>query len=189
MKLINNLLILLIWVINIGAIILNLTIGYDVNILVCIALSIIIIIPRIFKKRLGVTDTIEFIYLIFILLAGVLGSVIKLYATVYWYDSFTHFLSGVLTAYLALIILARTKKYDKKNFFNVFFIILFALAVAAFWEIFEFTSDSLLGYDAQKVIETGVTDTMKDIICALLGSILFIITYLYKKDNLNIDKL
>ena len=54
------------------------------------------------------------------------------------------------------------------------------LMVAGLWEIFEFTVDNLLGGDAQKVLTTGVTDTMKDIICALLGSILFSFCYLYE---------
>ena len=52
--------------------------------------------------------------------------------------------------------------------------------VASLWEIFEFTTDNLLGGDAQRVVATGVTDTMKDIICALLGSILFSFCYLYE---------
>ena len=52
--------------------------------------------------------------------------------------------------------------------------------VAAGWEIFEFTADNLFGGNAQRALETGVRDTMKDIICALLGSILVVIPYIYK---------
>ncbi len=179
MKIINNILIIIMWIINIISIILNLTINYEVNILICFALSVVIIIPRIFKKTFKISDSLEFVVLSFILLAGELGSVLKLYQNVYWYDSFTHFLSGILTAYIALLILYKTKKNDK-NSFNILFIICAVLGVAALWEIFEFTSDSLLGYDAQRVLETGVVDTMKDIICALLGGLLFICMYLFK---------
>ena len=57
------------------------------------------------------------------------------------------------------------------------------LSVAALWEMFEFTNDSVFGYNAQRVIETGVTDTMKDIICALLGCILVVISYIYEEKN------
>lgn len=174
MKKINNLLILIICIIDISAIVLKFTINYNVNIMICIALSILVIIPKLLKQKINFTDTMEFIFLCFVFLAGVVGSVLKLYELVYWYDSFTHLLSGILTAYLGVIILKRIKKYDNK-IFNVMFLICFTLAVAACWEIFEFTSDSLLGLDAQRVIETGVTDTMKDIICALLGSIIFIL--------------
>lgn len=49
--------------------------------------------------------------------------------------------------------------------------------------IFEFISDYLLNGDAQRVIETGVTDTMKDMICALLGNILFILIYVYNRNK------
>ena len=122
-----------------------------------------------------------FIFLIFIILAGEFGSVLKLYEIVYWYDSFTHFLSGTLTAYLGFLILKKEKLLTKKNSFNILFIISFVLAIAAFWEIFEFTADNIFGNDAQRVLETGVTDTMKDIICALFGGILFIVAYLYKR--------
>ena len=185
MKIMNNLLILLMWIINIISIILNITINYEVNILISIALSIVIILPRLLKNKFQITDTMEFIFLIFVLLAGEFGSILKFYDIIYWYDSFTHFLSGALTGYMGLIILSKTKILDKNKFFSILFIISLILAVAAAWEIFEFTSDSLLGYDAQRVLETGVSDTMKDIICALLGGITFIALYLFKKNAKN----
>lgn len=180
MKIMNNLLILIMLLINIISIILNLTINYEVNILVCISLSIIIVIPRILKKKLNINDVTEFIFLSFILLAGELGSVLKFYDLISWYDSFTHFLSGTLTGYIALLIIKETKCY-KNKFMNILFIMSLVLAVAACWEIFEFTADSILGNDAQRVLETGVADTMKDIICALLGGTLFLIGCLYNK--------
>lgn len=181
MKIINNLLILLIWILNIFSIVFNISFNYEVNILICISLSIIVVLPRLLKKYIKLSEISEFIFLIFIILAGELGSVLKLYEIVYWYDSFTHFLSGILTAYLGFLILKKEKLLNKKNSFNILFIISFVLAIAAFWEIFEFTADNIFCNDAQRVLETGVTDTMKDIICALFGGILFIVAYLYKR--------
>src|SRR5574344_1214703 len=107
MRKLNNILILLIMIINISAAVLKFTINYDVNLMVCISLSILIIIPRLLNKYLKFTNTMEFIFLIFVFLAGIVGSVLKLYDLVYWYDSFTHFLSGTLSAYLGLIIIRR----------------------------------------------------------------------------------
>lgn len=57
--------------------------------------------------------------------------------------------------------------------------ILITLSVAVLWECTEFTIDKLLGTDTQKVLTTGVNDTMKDMICALLGAILYIVYYVY----------
>ena len=103
-----------------------------------------------------------------------------------------HYISGILTSFLAILLLVLFNKYDEKDkTFNIIFIISITLMVAGLWEIFEFAADNLLGGDAQRVLATGVTDTMKDIICALLGSILFSLSYLYeciKKKNLVIKE-
>ena len=115
MKIINNLLVLLIWILNIFSIVFNISFNYEVNILICISLSIIVVLPRLLKKYIKLSEISEFIFLIFIILAGEFGSVLKLYEIVYWYDSFTHFLSGTLTAYLGFLILKKEKLLTKKN--------------------------------------------------------------------------
>lgn len=193
MKKTNNILIIIMLVVNTICLSLSLTGKYDSNILVCLSLYLIVFLPKIFRKfKLNVNDLIELIFLIFILLAQLLGSILHFYGIIYWYDSFMHYISGILTSFLALILLVLFHKYNEKDkTFNIIFIIALTLMVAGLWEIFEFAMDSLLGGDAQKVIETGVTDTMKDIICALLGSMLFSLCYLYefiKDKNLLIKK-
>ena len=52
--------------------------------------------------------------------------------------------------------------------------------IASFWEFFEYFSDNLFNKDAQNVLTTGVNDTMKDMVAALIGSILFNIMYVYE---------
>lgn len=155
---------------------------YNSNILVCLSLYLIIFLPRIIRKFSSkVNDLIELIFLLFILFAQLLGSILHFYGIIYWYDSFMHYISGILTSFLAVIILILFNKYDDNDkVFNVIFILSITLMVASLWEIFEFTTDNLLGGDAQRVVATGVTDTMKDIICALLGSILFSFCYVYE---------
>ena len=77
------------------------------------------------------------------------------------------------------------KKYDKKSIiFNILFILGISFIVACAWEIFEFASDKIFGKDAQNVLTTGVDDTMKDMIVAVLGTILYCILYSYEeKEN------
>lgn len=157
---------------------------FDSNILVCISLYIIVFLPIIIRKlfKIKIADSVELVFLIFIFLAQLLGSVMHFYGIIHWYDSFAHFISGALTALLALLLLLVFKKYDEKSLaFNILYMIAITLMVASFWEIFEFTADNLLGGDAQRVLATGVTDTMKDIICALLGCILVSIEYAYEQ--------
>ena len=149
----------------------------------------VIYIPKIFnyifkKYKIEIDNKLELIYIIFIILAFLLGSIMKIYSLIYWYDSFVHLLSGVLTAYISIYILKWLNKYNKKDIlFNIIFIILITLSVAALWEMTEFTIDKVLGTDVQKVLTTGVNDTIKDMICALLGSILFIVYYIFNKNK------
>lgn len=191
MKKINNIIIILSLVIEFIYFIMNPIITVD-NILLLLSYIPVIFIPRIFnlifkKSKIKITDDIEFAYLIFLILAFLFGSIMGGYSKIYWYDSFTHLLSGVFTAFMAPILLKWLNRYDKKDIvFNIIYIILITLSVAVLWECVEFTIDKILGTDTQKVLTTGVNDTMKDMICALIGSILYSIYYLYnlnKKSN------
>ena len=59
--------------------------------------------------------------------------------------------------------------------------------VSAVWEVFEFLSSYYFGVDPQKVVATGVTDTMGDIIVTLLASVLTSICYYFEhKYNYNL---
>ena len=182
MKKTNDILIILMIIVNTICMLLSICGKYNSNILVCLSLYLIIFLPRIVRKFSSkVNDLIELIFLLFILFAQLLGSILHFYGIIYWYDSFMHYISGILTSFLAVIILILFNKYDDNDkVFNVIFILSITLMVASLCEIFEFTTDNLLDGDAQRVVATGVTDTMKDIICALLGSILFSFCYLYE---------
>lgn len=191
MKKINNIIIILSLIVELIYFIMNPIITVD-NILLLLSYIPVIFIPRIFnlifkKSKIKITDDIEFAYLIFLVLAFLLGSIMGGYSKIYWYDSFTHLLSGVFTAFMAPIVLKWLNRYDKKDIvFNIIYIILVTLSVAVLWECTEFTIDKTLGTDTQKVLTTGVNDTMKDMICALIGSTLYIIYYIFdikKKNN------
>lgn len=190
---VNTVVIVLSLLINTICMILTLFGKYNSNVLVCLTMYGIVFIPRIIRSVLkeNVSDFIELIFLVFIFIAQLLGSIMHFYSIIHWFDSFVHYISGILTAFLGILILNEFKMYDKKNiFFNILYMVAITLMVASLWEIFEFTSDNIFGYNAQK-LETGVYDTMKDIICALLGSVLVIVYYIYevKCNKKLIDKL
>lgn len=158
------------------------------NLLIVLSIILVILLPTILKKifKIKISDKSECIYIIFVFLSHFLGSIFNLYDKIFWYDTFMHFLSGIVISFFALELLIRLKKYDKKNIlFNIIFIISISFMAASLWEFFEFISDKLFNKDCQKVIETGVDDTMKDMIVAAVGSVLFNITYILKKDNKN----
>lgn len=180
----NNLCISLLLLLNTGYLLKLILEGNESRILVTLTVYLTIWIPKIARHilKIKLPEHMELIYIIFLFFAHFLGSVVNLYSSIYWYDSFTHFVSGILTAILAIAVLFWFQKYDQKSIlFNIFFMIAFSLMVASIWEFFEFTSDQLLGGDTQKVLTTGVTDTMKDMIVAFLGAILTAIYYGYEK--------
>lgn len=151
---------------------------YEVGIRLTIILTALV--PTMVRKilHLKISYTMELVYLLFIIFGHFIGSILGIYNEIPHYDKIMHTLSGVLTSFVALIVLNNINQYKFKNvIFNIVFMIVFSLAVAGIWEIFEFTNDILFQADAQKVAISGVNDTMLDMIVALFGSILVCIEY------------
>lgn len=134
------------------------------------------IVQKIFK--IEVNEGFKTIWIIFIFMAHYMGVGLEMYNEWEGFDKVTHCLSGVLTAYIAYIILEYNK--TKNTMFNVLFIVSFTWFCAGMWEVFEFTCNHFFGGDAQRVAATGVSDTMWDMIVAFLGSIAFSSYYLIK---------
>lgn len=152
---------------------------------VLIKLSIIpfLFIPKIVNKLkiIKISNNIEFIYLVFLFFAHLLGSIVDFYHQVPNYDTWMHFLSGFMVSILATIILKQQGLYNKSTFFNILFILGISCIVACFWEFMEFTGDNLFNKDAQNVLTTGVYDTMKDMIVAILSTILYCLSYWFEQ--------
>lgn len=132
------------------------------------------IFNKIFNRKLS--DGFIFMWLVFIFLAHYLGVTAEFYNKWEGFDKVTHTMSGVLTAYIALLFI------PKRNtvWFNILFMISFSVLCAFLWETFEFVCNLLFGGDAQRVVATGVTDTMLDMIVAFIGASLFSIGYYIK---------
>lgn len=148
------------------------------------------IVKKIFKFKLD--ESIIILYLVFVFFAHFLGTIVNLYGKIAIYDKLMHTFSGVMTSFLALIILVKSKNYKSKSiWYNILYIIAITCTVAVLWEMFEFTCDNLFNKDAQRVALTGVADTMTDVIVAFLGSCMFSLFYFYEeklKKNLIIKR-
>lgn len=181
MKKLNNILIFLCSLASACFLVRDLNLGSYDRLLGDVTIPLVLLLPRIFSKlfKIKITSAMELVYVIFIILAQFIGSVVNLYNRVWWYDLFAHFLSGVLTSVLALVILDWFGIYKEKNKgFNFLFIISFTLMIASLWEFLEFGTDTFLGMNVQHSIETGVRDTMEDMLIAFLGSLIVSISYL-----------
>ena len=150
------------------------------DIAVILTISAIYILQKIFKFK--ISDSLNFIYIIFIFMAHFLGVVVNLYDKIYWFDKFVHFLSGIITSFVSLYVIIKFRK-DNNIKFTIIYIIAFSLMCASLWEIFEYLSSYYFNVDPQKVQMTGVTDTMGDIIVAFLGSIIVGMCYYYEYVN------
>lgn len=148
-------------------------------------ITFIIIYPMLFAtlllKKIKIDDSKIFLYLIFIFVADFLGCVINLYNTVSWFDLFAHFLSGIFTFVLGLIIYDKIAKRDNNKILKILFCLGIVGIIIVVWEIIEFTGDNLIGANLQHNIDTGVVDTMQDMIVALLGGLLATIYSFFKK--------
>lgn len=144
---------------------------------IIITISALYIVQKIFKIK--IPEGINFIYIVFIFMAHFLGVICDFYSHIYWFDKFVHFLSGFVAAFVAIYLLVKFKK-DKNIIFSIIFIISFSVMIGSIWEVFEYLASYYFNVDPQKVIATGVTDTMGDIIVTLLASILTSISYYFE---------
>lgn len=181
MRKLNNVLIFLASLASVCYAVRNLNIGAYDRLLASLSIIFVLFIPRIVNSlfKIKINDAMQLVYILFIILAQFLGSVVNLYNSVWWYDLFAHFLAGVLTSIFALVVMDWFGVYKGKNkAFNVLFIISFSLMIASLWEFVEFGADTFLGMDVQHNLDTGVNDTMEDMLIAFFGSIIISVSYL-----------
>lgn len=87
-----------------------------------------------------------------------------------FYDKFGHFIGSATIALLGFasaITLDKFSKIKLNKTHIIFFIIIFTMAIGAFWEIGEFILDQTLGTKTQH----GLEDTIYDLIFNLIGGL------------------
>ncbi len=133
----------------------------------------------VFSMLIKVKDNLFYCGAIFVYCASPVGSVLNLYRSVGPYDKIVHFFSGIMLAWLAMVLLSRL--FDRavselKNaklymLLQCGFAFFFSSAGAGIWEIFEFTTDRLTGGEMQR----GMVDTVTDIIAGNTGALTYCI--------------
>jgi hypothetical protein len=113
----------------------------------------------------------EIAALLFIYISVLLGGAQNYYTKIWWWDILTHGTSAIalgFAGFLLLYMFYEQNKLKAKPLTIAIFSFCFALAVGALWEIFEFSMDSLFGFNMQK---TGLSDTMWDLIVDAGGAL------------------
>lgn len=151
-----------------------------------ISLTILMCLPYAIKKifRVSFSKLTSSIYYLYMFLAGFLGVVLEFYSRLGWWDILIHFLLGLFVSVLSIYILNLTvykKDTSKHNmFFTLMFIVVFAVAIGAIWEILEFFADSIFGSTFQRyatysgstlVGRSALIDTMVDIMMDFAGAL------------------
>lgn len=118
---------------------------------------------------------LNFLLTIFFFLLYTIGLDLRGYGLIPYYDKFAHTLTGIVFALIGLILFYLLKPEKKISSHDLplvsVFEICFSLAIAALWELSEFTVSLLAGTDPQNVLATGVADTMLDILVCLIGTL------------------
>lgn len=152
------------------------------NLLIGLCILPLIMVPYLLDriKVYHMDEVLVFFYYLLILLSLFFGSILKFYYKIWWFDLLVHFISGILSSIVAFIIIKENKLINNKyKWFNFIFIIIFTISVAACWEYGEFFCDKIFKTDSQWVFNSGVDDTMTDMLIATLSGILSSCYYLF----------
>lgn len=146
-----------------------------------LAVMAVTLAPIVLGERLPVRIPAEFqvLVVVFVFAAIFLGEVRDYYARIWWWDIALHTSSGLLLGLLGFLLLyvLNENKHVELNMhprFMALFACVFAVAMGAFWEIFEFAMDELFGMNMQKPMfddPSGLTDTMWDLVVDTVGAV------------------
>ena len=124
---------------------------------------------------LKVVHQIDFIILAFTLIAYPLGSCLDFYARFPGYDKLMHMLSGAFVSVLCILLYCALKPGHRIGRGDFALALLFtffgSMAVAGLWELAEYGINLVTGRDVQHVLDTGVGDTMQDMLVCMLGTL------------------
>lgn len=152
-----------------------------VNAVLVMAIMLLALSPAALGRRLRVDIPSEFqlLAVLFTFAALFLGEIRRYYDRFWWWDIALHTSSGLLLGILGFLLVYILNEDERvamhmRSRFVALFAFLFAVAVGALWEIFEFTMDQLFGTNMQKPMRSdpsGLTDTMWDMIVNVFGAL------------------
>jgi hypothetical protein len=149
------------------------------NVFLTASVIALTLLPALLDRRYRILIPPEFqlISAGFVFLSLFLGSAFNFYYRYWWWDVVLHISSGFLlgvVGFVALFLLNRTDRIPRgmQPGFLCFFAVTFAVFLGVMWEIFEFAVDQISPEVNMQSNETGVRDTMWDLIVDTLGAII-----------------
>ena len=115
------------------------------------------------------------IYL-FSFLGWTLGGAAGVYGLLPGFDKVVHCLSGVFVSMVALACYRMLAgRREKDTALSCSFVFSASMAVAGLFELCEFALAPVMQRDLQHVLDTGVMDTMMDMLVCLIGTVIFVL--------------
>ena len=138
----------------------------------------LIILYAYYKNLIILDKSLYITASLFIFSCLVLGSSFKLYDIIKHYDDFLHFWSGFITVKIGFNIIKtiKSRKYINKLLI-IMLLFFFSMGFASICEINEYALETMFKMNTQA---GGLSDTMQDMIDALIGSVIMIIYYIRK---------
>lgn len=162
-----------------GGLVVALVLGLWLTVLATAGILVLSVLPALLGRRFRVHIPHEFeaLGVVFLFLSLFLGEVAGYYQRFWWWDALLHLSSGFLLGVMGFLLVYVLNQKEEigvhmRSGFVAFFAFVFAVAVGAFWEIFEFAVDQIFGLNMQK---SGITDTMWDLIADTVGALVIAI--------------
>lgn len=150
----------------------------DVFIITCIILIMLAPSRLGYRYRIRIPPEFELMAILFVFASMFLGELHGYYTRYWWWDIALHTTSGLLLGIFGFLLVYILNKDDRVDLsmqprFVALFAFVFAVALGAVWEIFEFSMDQFFGMNMQKAMfgdPSGLTDTMWDLIVDSIGA-------------------
>lgn len=127
------------------------------NVFVCILSFMMLDIPYMCEKRLGVSipNTLAIIIMLFVFCAEILGEINAFYIKFPFWDTMLHTINGFLMAAIGFSLIDLFNRSDRfliklSPAFVAIMAFCFSMTIGVIWEFFECAADIFLGFDAQK---------------------------------------
>ena len=159
---------------------------YVLMLIQCLLGIVGMILPGVASKRLKleIPNNMYYVYVIFLYAAIFLGEIGNFYYSVPYWDTILHTVSGAMIGCIgfSIVSLLNDREFFHLNltpFFIAFFAFCFSMMLGTIWEVYEYTSDGILGTNMQKYkLESGyeltgrqsLQDTMEDLIVDEIGA-------------------
>lgn len=161
------------------------------NVFLTIVVILLTLAPALLSKRYRIFVPPEFqlISAAFVFLSLFLGSATDFYYKFWWWDIVLHTSSGFLlgmAGIIALFLMNRSPGIPQgmRPSFVCFFAVTFAVTLGVLWEIFEYVVDRIAPAVNMQSNETGVVDTMHDLIVDTIGAVIVaLMAYAYSRSG------